>query len=221
MKSVLVVVAHPDDEALGCSGTLAKHVESGDDVSIVFMTDGIGARNPTSSGVIARSVAAEKACELIGFTTVKYNSFPDNNMDSISFLEVIKCIEESISSLQPEIIYTHHRGDLNLDHQITHRAVLTACRPEPGHPVKEIYTFETLSSTEWQTPGYLPFTPNYFVDISGQMVTKRKVLEIYNGEIRSPPHSRSIENAIRLAEIRGNSIGVDFAEAYQVVRVLR
>jgi len=221
MKSVLVVAAHPDDEALGCSGTMARHIKNGDKVAVVFMTNGIGARNPRSQDIDSRSLAANNACKSIGITSVTYNNFPDNSLDTVSFLEVVKSVEDSIQKLNPQIIYTHHKGDLNIDHQITHKAVLTACRPQPGHSVKEIYTFETLSSTEWQTPGDLPFIPNHFVDISEHIEGKKNVLQHYGDEMRDEPHSRSIENSLRLAALRGSTVGVNFAEAFQVVRVIR
>lgn len=221
MKCVLVIAAHPDDEALGCSGTMGKHIKNGDSVSVVFMTNGIGARNPGDQDISARSLAADKACKSLGIASVTYNTFPDNSLDTVPFLEVVKSVEDSIQCFKPEIIYTHHKGDLNIDHQITHKAVLTACRPQPSHPVKEIYAFETLSSTEWQTPGDLPFMPNHFVDITDHIEAKKIILQLYGDEMREEPHSRSIENSLRLAALRGNTVGVYFAEAFQVVRVIR
>ncbi len=126
-----------------------------------------------------------------------------------------------INKLQPEIIYTHHIGDLNLDHQITHKVVMTACRPQPSFCGKEIYAFEVLSSTEWQTPGFLPFTPNVYIDISNQIEIKRKSLETYSEEMHKIPHSRSFDNMLNLSSFRGNSVGVDYAEAFKLLRYIK
>ena len=144
--------------------------------------------------------------------------FPDNRMDRVALLDVTQAIEKKINELQPDIIYTHHIGDLNIDHQITHKAVMTACRPQPDFCVKEIYSFEVLSSTEWQTPGLSPFEPNVYVDITDFIETKKQVLMAYIDEMRLPPHSRSIENALRLNKYRGNVIGKQYAEAFVLTR---
>jgi len=221
MTSILIIVAHTDDEALGCSGTIAKHVAKGDAVHLLFMTDGVASRVGSKNNAEERLTAAQDAAQILGVSSFTSLNFPDNKMDSISLLDVVKKIEDKISQLQPEVIYTHHIGDLNIDHQITHKAVMTACRPQPGFCVKEIYAFEVLSSTEWQTPGYLPFLPNEYVDISGQIEIKRMVLETYSDEIRQPPHSRSIDNLIRLNSLRGSSIGVDYAEAFMLLRKIQ
>jgi N-acetylglucosamine malate deacetylase 1 len=219
---ILIVAAHSDDEALGCAGTMAKHIASGDEVHTLFMTDGVSSRNSADfQGGIERLSNAELAAKIIGVSSMKNFDFPDNKMDQVALLEIVQPIESLIDQLQPDIIYTHHIGDLNIDHQITHKAVMTACRPQPGFCVKSIYTFEVLSSTEWQTNGYLQFMPNLLVDITQQIEIKRKVLEAYSQEMRSPPHSRSIDNVIRLNAVRGNSVGLDYAEAFISIRELR
>lgn len=220
-KTVLVVAAHSDDEALGCSGTMAKHIALGDSVHVLFMTDGVSSRNVEGSEALERFSAAQQMVDILGVSSVLNLKFPDNKMDSVSLLDVTQSVEKRISEVEPEIIYTHHIGDLNVDHQITHKAVITACRPQPGFCVKEIYAFEVLSSTEWQTPGLMPFTPSMFIDITGFIGVKKQVLEAYSEEIRQQPHSRSIENAIRLNALRGNSAGVAFAEGFEVIRLLK
>ena len=220
-KKVLVVAAHPDDEALGCAGTIAKHVAAGDDVHVLFMTDGVGSRVVSEDEIAERQKSSQKALNTLGVASSDSFNFPDNEMCTVSLLDIIKSVEKVISKLKPEVIYTHHIGDLNVDHQITHKAVMTACRPQPDMSVKEIYAFEVLSSTEWQTPGLLPFLPNVFIDISTYIDVKREVLEIYGEEMREPPHSRSIDNAIRLNSVRGNLVGYYFAEAYVCLRLLK
>ena len=220
IKTVLVVAAHTDDEALGCAGTIAKHVAKGNKVHLLFMTDGIGARGGTGNEGGKRLMVAKKAAEILGVASFTNLSFPDNRMDSVPLLEIVKEIELQISELQPQIIYTHHIGDLNVDHQVTHRAVMTACRPQPSFCVKEIYAFEVLSSTEWQTPNYMSFAPTMFVDISDYWYLKKKALQAYSLEMRGTPHSRSFAHLECLAKHRGYSIGVEAAEAFMALRLL-
>ena len=218
---VLVVAAHPDDEALGCAGTIAKHVASGDEVHLLFMTDGVGSRSVSDDFVLRRKSASDNAAEILGVTSKQNFDFPDNRMDSVPLLDIVKIIEDVIEEKQPEIIYTHHIGDLNIDHQVTHKAVLTACRPQPGFCVREIYAFEVMSSTEWATPGLAPFVPNVYVDISDYWDVKKMALHVYVEEMRQVPHSRSVEGLEHLARHRGCCVGVRVAECFMVVRCLR
>ena len=219
-KTILVIAAHSDDEALGCSGVIARHVSEGDSVHLLFMTDGVASRLESGDGK-NRLTYAQDASKILKVDSFTNLNFPDNKMDSIPLLDVVKEIEDKISELQPEIIYTHHIGDLNVDHQITHKAVVTACRPQPDFCVKEIYAFEVLSSTEWNTPGVEVFSPNVFIDITDYIDIKKQVLEVYSEEMHQPPHSRSIDNALRLNALRGNSVGVDYAEAFELIRMSR
>lgn len=218
---VLVVAAHSDDESIGCAGTLAKHIDSGDEVHVLFMTNGVGARTEGSEQIELRSSAAKQAVEVLNLNSIQNLDFPDNALDTVPLIDVTRAIEKKIAGLQPNIIYTHHIGDLNVDHQVTHKAVMTASRPQPGGCIKEIYAFEVLSSTEWQTPGIMPFLPNVFIDITDYIEIKRKALQTYKEEMRQPPHTRSIENIIRLNAIRGNSIGFEFAESFMLIRHLK
>lgn len=220
-RTILVVAAHSDDEALGCAGTISKHIASGDKVHVLYMTDGVGSRSISVDEVEKRKVSAQMACDILDVTSMTCFNFPDNKMDSVPLLDIVQAIEKVITKLQPGIIYTHHIGDLNIDHQVVHKAALTACRPQPDFCVKEIYSFEVLSSTEWQTPGFHAFVPNVFVDISDYIEIKKKVLDVYSEEMRHLPHSRSIENVLRLCELRGNAIGERFAEAFMSVREIK
>lgn len=221
-KTVLIVAAHTDDEALGCGGTIARHVAEGDMVHAVFMADGVSSRQDTKANDIKNRKAAEKrAHEILGLRKVQYLGLPDNRMDSLPLLDVVQPLEKIILKLTPQIIYTHHHGDLNIDHRITHQAVMTACRPIPGNTVLEIYGFEALSSTEWATPQQEPFVPNVFVDISEYLDVKLKALKAYKIEMRPAPHSRSIEHAEILSKHRGYSMGVEAAEGFVAVRIIR
>ena len=217
-KIILVVAAHTDDEAMGCGGTIARHIAEGDEVHLLFMTDGVGSREVLAEEVIDRLNAAQQATQTLGVSSYTNLSFPDNRMDAVPLLDIVKEVEANISEIKPEIIYTHHIGDLNIDHQVTHKAVMTACRPQPGFSVKTIYAFEVLSSTEWQTPNLVPFVPNVFINITDYLSTKINVCNAYYEEMREVPHSRSLQHIELLAKHRGYSIGVDAAEAFMLIR---
>lgn len=221
-KTVLVVAAHADDEALGCGGSLAKHVAMGDNVHVIFVADGVTSRSDSGQKeIVRRREVAESVKNILGIRTITFLDLPDNRLDSLSLLDIVKPLEALVNKLLPEIIYTHHYGDLNIDHQLVHQAVMTACRPLPGSTAKEILTFEVMSSSEWGSPGLAPFLPNFFVDISAFLEVKILALEAYAVEMRVPPHSRSIEHLRYLAKHRGYCVGVDAAEAFMMMRALK
>jgi LmbE family N-acetylglucosaminyl deacetylase len=221
-SSVLIVAAHPDDEVLGCGGTISRHLAEGDVVHAIFMTDGVGSRLQVSKNdLIKRNAAAEKARHILGISENFYLGLPDNRLDSLPLIEIIQRVEVIINKLKPDIIYTHHHGDLNVDHRITHQAVLTSCRPIPGNRVLAIYAFEIMSSTDWSSPNVEPFVPNHYVDISRQIEIKIKALKAYKLEMRTAPHSRNIEHMVHLAHHRGHTVGVKAAEAFVTVRTVR
>ncbi|NQU58724.1 MAG: PIG-L family deacetylase [Rhodospirillales bacterium] len=218
-NKILVVAAHPDDEVLGCGGTVAKHVEQGDSVQILIVAEGATSREAAAEGAVQTlREAAEKAADAVGAKSLIFLGLPDNRLDSLDLLDVIQKIEAVIGDFQPDTIYTHHGGDLNKDHRIVHEAVVTASRPLPGSTVKKIYTFETVSSTEWATPAIgAPFMPNHFVDISAYMDKKLAALDHYKMEMRDHPHPRSNETLKNLASLRGSQAGVAAAEAFEVI----
>lgn len=215
--NVLVVAAHSDDEILGCGGSIAKHIRSGDVVYLLIMTDGVGARsNSNIDDVRSRNSSLYKSCKNLGIKKFHQENFPDNEMDTVSLLSIVKSIESYAEDIKPEIIYTHSNKDLNIDHQITHRAVLTAFRPQPGSTVKAIYGFEVLSSSEWNIK---PFEPTVFNVLTKEDVSLvMKSIDIYSEEMRDFPHSRSKENFGRCLNVRGASVGVDYAEAFEIYR---
>lgn len=221
MKTILIVAAHTDDEALGCGGTIARHVSEGDSVSAIFIADGVSSRSEANyQDQVKRNSAAEQARKILGIKENIYINLPDNRLDSIPLIEIIKRIETVIQKLAPNIIYTHHYGDLNVDHRITHQAVLTACRPIPQSSVSEIYAFEVMSSTEWASPLAEPFVPNHFVDISGYLDAKLEALRAYQVEMRQSPHSRCVQNIKSLATYRGHAVGRSAAEAFVTLRTI-
>lgn len=218
-ETVLIVAAHADDEVLGCGGAIARHVADGASVHAVFLADGVNSRaNQTQADLERRLCAAKVAHEILGIEKVEYLGFPDNCMDSVPLLNVVRGLEEVIQSIRPEVVYTHHHGDLNVDHRIANQAVMTACRPLPGSSVKQILSFEVPSSTDWSNPCQEPFVPNFFVNITDYFDRKLQALKAYQLEMRDPPHSRSTQHVESLARHRGSSIGLDFAEAFVSIR---
>jgi LmbE family N-acetylglucosaminyl deacetylase len=217
----LVVAAHADDETLGCGGTIARHVSEGDTVHVMIMTNGVGARGDGDEKAIKeRQEAFHKAMSILGVQKTYENDFPDNRMDTFPLLEITQSVEKVIKKIEPSIVYTHHYGDLNIDHQITHKAVITACRPIPQSSVKEIYSFEVLSSTEWSDINSSFFRANKYMDISNYIDVKLKAIDVYHVEMRSQCHSRSKQNVETLAKLRGFSVGIFAAEAFQIIRTI-
>ena len=222
---ILVVAAHPDDEVLGCGGTLARMAIEGRAVHILFVADGETSR--TGDGLpsidparlVARATAAESACVLLGCTSVETLALPDNRLDGVVLLDIVKRIEIVLERYRPSTVLTHHAGDVNIDHRVVHDAVITACRPQPGRPVKELLFFEVPSSTEWRPrESGEAFNPNWFVDITATLGVKLEALQLYEGELRDFPHPRSLRAVEALARWRGATVGVEAAEAFVLGR---
>lgn len=204
--TTLVVVAHPDDEVLGCGGTIARLTAEGEQVHVVILSF---TRAPVSH--------SDCAVEHLGGSAA-HHLFPDQHFDTVPLFDITKAIESVIAGRQPDTVYTHHPGDLNQDHVITSRAVLTACRPVNGCPVKTVYAMEIPSSTEW---GDGTFHPNTYVDVTATLDRKVAAMEMYETERREFPHPRSPEALRALAAYRGASAGVEAAEAFQLLRQIR
>lgn len=218
-ENILVVVAHPDDEVLGIAGTLLKHKERGDNISILIFADGETSRDSDSTefDIEKRRTSSQKVKEFLGVDKMKVCDYKDNQLDSYPILKITKEIENFAKDLKPTIVYTHFSNDLNIDHEIVSRATLTAFRPVPGSSVKKILSFETVSSSEWNRPDK-GFRPDYFVDISNFIEQKIEFISVYEDEMREYPHARSYENIRSLATFRGSSVGVRFAEAFVTLR---
>jgi LmbE family N-acetylglucosaminyl deacetylase len=219
-RRVLVVAAHPDDEALGCGGTLARYAALGAWIHVAFLADGVNSRGgEPDAGLTERRAAARAACAILGVGSVSFGEHADNRMDMVALLDVAKSVEALVEQHQPDTVLTHHGGDLNIDHRRVHEAVFTACRPQPGHPVRTVLCFEVPSSTEWQCPGSAPaFVPNWFVDISSTLDRKLAALQAYASEMRDWPHPRSEQGVVALLRWRGASIGTTAAEAFMLGR---
>lgn len=224
-KNVLVVAAHADDEALGCGGTIRRHVIAGDRVEVLFLTNGVGSRTDADAAAVERRRSAmDAALKILGVQNYACHDFPDNALDTVPLLEVVRVIGEFTARFEAlDYVYTHHAGDLNIDHQVAHRAVMTQFRPQPLtiHP-KAILSFEVPSSTGWfGASGAKPFVPNYFVDITATLEAKQAALAAYAEEMRPWPHARSLEAVKFLAAYRGASIGLAAAEAFVAERIIK
>jgi LmbE family N-acetylglucosaminyl deacetylase len=225
--SILVIAAHPDDEVLGCGGTIAR--ESGrQEVRIAILGEGASSRHARPSDAPAADLTrlacdARAAAGELGARSVDFGQLPDNRFDELPLLDVVKRVEQWIEAYRPDVIYTHHPGDLNVDHGITFRAVLTATRPGASpHLVREILAFEVPSSTEWAFERIDPaFRPTVFVDIAGTLDVKIAAMARYETEMRPAPHPRSPEKIRALAEYRGSAGGMVSAEAFELIRSLR
>jgi len=221
LKIIVVVAAHPDDEVLGCAGSIALHRKRGDKVHVIFMADGENARTSQISQHAARQSAAHAALAVLGVESVQFLNFADNAMDSIPLLRITQALESKLALLQPDMIYTHFGHDLNIDHRRTYQAVLTACRPQPGQSVKAIYCFEVPSSTEWGAVTEPAFRPQLFVNISNVLPQVNAALACYATELRPWPHSRSLQAIAARQHYRGSTVGVAAAEAFMIEREIR
>ena len=220
---VLVIAAHPDDETYGVGGTILKHISKGDNVSVLIMSDGVTARH---AQIKKQMAAAQEACKILGTTDVDFVGLPDQRLDSLPLLEVIRPIEKAIIKLKPEIVYTHHGGDVNQDHRVVFEATLVAGRPVGKHIINKIFSYEVPSSTEWAPPFVnWVFTPNIFENISPFVDQKLAALKPYQytheAEVKQSPHPRSLE-AVRISsQQRGLTVGMEAAEAFMLVREVR
>ena len=219
---VLIVAAHPDDETLGAAGVIQHHVKQKDEVFCVYFTDGVSARifkneNERQKQILIRKKNFINVSKFLNFeTNFKFNSrFPDNKLDQIPLLEIIRNLQEVEKFFQPNIIYTHSENDLNIDHQIIFKATLTVFRPKYKKKIRKLCTYEVPSSTEC---GFKSFSPNYYLDISKYWQKKIKAFKFYKEEILSYPNSRSLKKIISLMETRGAEIGYKKAEAFKIIR---
>lgn len=228
MKKILIIAAHPDDEVLGCGGTIAKLSAQGAEVHVLLAAEGLTSRQEQRDPQALRAefeklhMTANQANELLGVKSLEFLGFPDNRMDSIDMLDVVKKIEAKMTTFKADEVYTHFPSDLNVDHRILSEAVLTATRPQPGQMVKKVFFFEVPSSTDWNYNGKPSsfFSPNTFVNIESSLSKKISALKCYDAEMRPFPHARSVENMENLARVRGASVGYKAAEAFILARAL-
>jgi len=221
-NKVLIIAAHPDDETYGLGGTIMKLKEQGNEVNVFIMTDGVTARHDVKS---LQKQAAENACKKLGVDNLLFGDLPDQKLDELALLEVIKPISKTITEINPSIVFTHHGGDANQDHRTIFDATIVATRPFGNNPVKELYTYEVASSTEWAPSlNHWTFQPNYYINIENYLDKKIEAAleysKTFQSEVPPYPHPRSPEAIKIYAEKRGIEVGFRSAEAFQIIRKL-
>lgn len=225
--NVLVIAAHPDDEVLGCGGTIRRLSEDGTQVHIAILGEGVTSRYPDRQDAPQSEIdqlrsQAKRVAEKLGAQGFTHLGLPDNRLDGMDLLDLTKEIEEVIERVKPDTVYTQHGGDLNIDHQRIFRATLTATRPTGQGGVGSLYAYEVPSSTDWAFQRFAPcFEPNVFVDISDQLDAKIAAMESYLSEAREFPHPRSAQAVRATARRWGSQVGVEAAEAFQLIREIR
>lgn len=217
---ILIVAAHPDDEILGCGGSILRFKDTYE-IRTVFMTDGTSARGKDKKASKIRREACIKVFNFMKLSKPIFFNFPDNKMDGVPLLKIVKKLEKLIKVEKPKTIVTHFSNCLNIDHRKTYEAVMTACRPLKGNSVQKILSFEIISSTEWANFKSNNFEPNYYIDISKTINEKLKAMKFYKKELRKYPHSRSLKGIEALARYRGICCGKKFAEAFYLNRLIK
>jgi LmbE family N-acetylglucosaminyl deacetylase len=215
---VLVIAPHPDDEVLGCGGTIAKNTRAGYDAYLCIVTKGY-TPDWSEEFLRKRPKEIERAGKILGIKKTYFLDFPTVKLDTVPQKELNDSFAQVVNEVKPEVVYIPHRGDVNKDHRLVFGAAIVATRPTPGSTITEVLSYETLSETEWGAPsGDNAFIPNVYVDISETLEIKLKAMSFYKTELKEYPHPRSLESILALAKTRGSTIGVRAAEAFVLVR---
>jgi len=214
---VLIIAPHPDDEVLGCGGTIVKHAKNGDEVYLCIVTKGY-IPDWSEEFLENRPKEIEKANKILGIKKTYFLDYPTVKLDTIPQKELNESISKVVNEIKPDILYIPHKGDLNKDHRLVFESSLVATRPV-DHKVKRILSYETLSETDWGQP-IEPFIPNVYIDVSETFVIKIEAMKAYGSELKRYPHPRSLDVIEALAKKRGSEIGVKFAEAFVLIREL-
>jgi LmbE family N-acetylglucosaminyl deacetylase len=215
---VLIVAPHPDDEILGVGGTMSKLAKAGYEVHVCVVTTG---REPLFTPEQTRMVQAEtaKAHEFLGVTKTHWMDLPAAELTEVSTMELNSTIGKLVSDLSPSALIIPHVGDIHIDHQLVHLSSMVAARPHQEQFPNLILAYETLSETNWNTPGVTPpFVPNVFIDISDHLEQKLAAFGMFESQARGAPHERSIPTLRALATLRGATVHKSAAEAFMLIR---
>lgn len=226
-KKILIIVAHPDDEVLGCGGFISKY-KNKYDFKVIFLAEGSSCRyknlsknkKKIESDILERKNSAKKALKILGVKKIVFYNNKCGSLSNIHQLELNKIIEKEITEFKPNKIFTHSDKDLNMDHKAIFNSVLVATRPIEDKYIEEVFSFEILSSTEWNYTQN--FKPNYFEQLNQKdVLNKSKALKCYKTEIKSAPYPRSEYGVKSLAKFRGLQSGFLYAESFELVRKIR
>jgi len=212
---ILIIAPHPDDEVLGCGGTIGRFSSEGNVVTLCIVTKPYSPDWPIDY-IEKKEVEIEKSNKKLGVSQTIFLGFPTVKLDTVPQKELNDSLLKVIVDIKPDIVFVPHNGDLNKDHRIVHEAALVATRPISS-PIKKILAYETLSETEWGH-SIAQFKPDIYVDISDYINLKKDAMQMYESELKIAPHPRSIELISALAKKRGSEVGVDYAEAFMLIR---
>lgn len=217
---VLIVAAHPDDEVYGMGGTIAKLTSQGNELYTLIVTEGCSTQYKGNREIIKeKKEEAIKANEILGVKEVLFGDLPDMKLDTLPHVDINRIIEEAINKIKPDVVYTHHKGDINKDHRMVYESTLVATRPTHLQCVKKLLSYQVPSSTEWSAPVVDEiFIPNIFEEIEKYYDLKKQAILAYKTEIREYPHPRSLKYVEALDEINGLKVGIEKAEAFQIIR---
>ena len=215
---ILVIAPHMDDEVLGMGGTIARHVDQGDDVHVCFVAHRVYGHTFDEARNRGEILCAEKAKAVLGYKDARFLNLPDERLDAC-LQDIIIPLEKYLGEVQPEVVYVNHRGDNNQDHQAVFKAAMVVVRPASNDRIRSVLCYEALSSTEQSPPvPELAFLPNCHVNIDRYLARKLEALQCYSTELRKFPHPRSVEGIQTLAKKRGMESGFHAAEAFMILR---
>jgi N-acetylglucosamine malate deacetylase 1 len=221
MANVIVIAAHPDDETLGVGGTLLKHKKKGDNIYWLIVTGISEKMGFTAARVKERNEEILKVANMYGFTKTFTLDYPTMSLSSRDVVELVPKISAIFQEVKPEITYTLNRSDAHSDHRVIFDAVMSCTKSFRYPYIKQVLMYECISETEFAPA--LPekaFIANYFVDISDFLKQKLEIMEIFKSEVGQHPFPRSLENIKALAHFRGASTGVQYAEAFQLLKYI-
>jgi LmbE family N-acetylglucosaminyl deacetylase len=218
MNKIIVIAPHPDDETLGCGGTLLKHKYQGDEINWVILTNISQVEGWSQEKVHNRQLEIDNVAKTYGFNSVEKLDFPTTQLDTIPMSNLIGKISKFISKIEPHTIYLNFHNDVHTDHQMAFQAVMS-CTKNFRYPfIRRILMYETLSETEFApTLTGREFKPNVFVDITDFLDKKIEIMKIFESEVMEPPYPRSLSVLEAFAKYRGSRIGVEYAESFMLL----
>jgi N-acetylglucosamine malate deacetylase 1 len=217
-KKALIVSAHPDDETIGCAGTMLQLGSNGWKLYWLIFTDVYAGSIWSEQYIASRKKEIPMISEFFGFKETHHLGYPTTTLDEIPMGKMVSESAQIISSIRPDWVFFPNRSDVHTDHRITADVIFSACKSFRTPYINRLLMYECLSETEFGFPTQdKAFVPNFFVDVSRYLGQKKEAMKIYRSEVMEPPFPRSKENLEALARYRGSRIGVDYAEAFMSI----